>query len=201
MGEVVKRIVLTGGPGAGKSSSIETVKKYLESEGYIVYLITEAATELDSCGIDRTKMSSYDFQNIVLTYQLEREKVFEKITTLNNLEQDIILLYDRGLLDGKVYTKNEEEFNTLLKSKNINEQDILDRYDLILFLEPDVEFVQDGTRNEAIKKEREKYSRRIKEIYNEAGFKYHVISGNYQERFLKAVELVDKMLMPETNIY
>lgn len=135
MGKIVKKIVLTGGPGAGKSTSIETIKEYLESEGYLVYIVPEAATELDECGIDRTKMSTYDFQNIVLTYQIEREKVFETITKLSNIEKDVILLYDRGLLDSKVYTKDDEEFDELIKLRNINEQDILDRYDLVIFLE------------------------------------------------------------------
>ena len=70
-------------------------------------------------------------------------------------------------------------------------------YDLILFLEPDVEFVQDGTRNEEIRKEREIYSNQIKEIYNKAGFKYHIISGDYEQRFLSAVTLIDDMLKPQ----
>ena len=69
-------------------------------------------------------------------------------------------------------------------------------YDLILFLTPDVEFVQDGTRNEEIKNERKMYSDKIRKIYTESGFKYHVISGSYEERFLKAVDLIDNMLKP-----
>ena len=39
-----------------------------------------------------------------------------------------------------------------------------DRWDLVLFLEPDVEFIQDGTRNEKIRQDREGCSLRIKEL-------------------------------------
>ncbi len=42
-----------------------------------------------------------------------------------------------------------------------------------------MEFVQDGTRNEEIRDERQKYSDKIKEIYDKAGIKYTVIDGNY----------------------
>ena len=153
MGKVVKRIVLTGGPGAGKSSSIEAIKEYLENIGYLVYIVPEAATELDECGIDRTTMTTYDFQNIVLTYQLEREQLFEQISVLNNLVKDIILLYDRGLVDSKVYTKDDEEFDTLITARGINEQDILDRYDLIIFLETAAKIGAYTTKNNKARKE------------------------------------------------
>ena len=153
MGKVVKRIALTGGPGAGKSSSIETIKNYLESIGYLVYIVPEAATELDECGIDRTKMTTYDFQNIVLTYQLEREKLFEQISELNNLDKDIILLYDRGILDSKVYTKDDDEFERLITSRGLNEQDILDRYDLVIFLETAARIGAYTTKNNKARKE------------------------------------------------
>ena len=38
----------------------------------------------------------------------------------------------------------------------------INRFDLVLFLEPTVSFVQDGTRNEKIAQDREKYSRELK---------------------------------------
>ena len=40
-------------------------------------------------------------------------------------------------------------------------------WDLVLFLEPDVAFVQDGTRNETIHADREKYSQQIKQALSE----------------------------------
>ena len=46
MGKVVKRIVLTGGPCAGKSSSLNLIQKYLINKGYLVYIVQESATEL-----------------------------------------------------------------------------------------------------------------------------------------------------------
>ena len=144
---------MTGGPGAGKSTSLNNIKEYLESIGYIVYIVPEAATELDNCGIDKTKLSTYDFQNIVLTYQLEMEALFEKFASLSTLDKEIIILYDRGLMDSKVYTKDYEEFEKLIKEYKLTEEDILDRYDLVLFLETAAKVGAYTTNNNKTRKE------------------------------------------------
>ena len=70
----------------------------------------------------------------------------------------------------------------------------LNSYDLILFLEPDVTWVQDGDRSEVMAADRVKYSNQIKELYKKMGFSFKIISGNYVERFEQAVELVDELL-------
>ena len=72
--------------------------------------------------------------------------------------------------------------------------DALNDFDLILFLEPDVPFVQDGGRSETIHAERRKYSNQIKSILDEHNRKYICISGDYQERFVQAIEAVDKII-------
>ena len=68
---------------------------------------------------------------------------------------------------------------------------------MVLFLEPDVDFVQDGDRSEVIKNDREKYSSQIKDILDNLNIKYHSISGDYQSRFKKAVSIIDVLLKNE----
>lgn len=70
----------------------------------------------------------------------------------------------------------------------------LNSYDLILFLEPDVTWVQDGDRSEVIAADRIKYSEQIKEFYREHGFRFQTISGDYVSRFEQAVEAVDRLI-------
>ena len=72
--------------------------------------------------------------------------------------------------------------------------DTINSYDLILFLEPDVEFVQDGGRSEEIHRDRLKYSNQIKDIFQKHGREFKCISGDYQERYRKAVECVNDLL-------
>ena len=67
----------------------------------------------------------------------------------------------------------------------------INHFDLILFLEPTVAFVQDGTRNEKLLEDREGYSRQIKELFDEAGLKYHCISGDYYNRLEAARKLIN----------
>lgn len=71
---------------------------------------------------------------------------------------------------------------------NINE------FDLILFLEPTVDFIQDGTRSEIIEADREKYSSQIKELLDLHSLKYHCISGDYLKRFNGAKKLIEEHL-------
>ena len=69
----------------------------------------------------------------------------------------------------------------------------INKYYAILFLEPDVDFVQDGDRSEVIKNDRIKYSNKIKDILNSLNIKYHSINGDYQLRFKKAVSIIDTL--------
>ena len=110
-----------------------------------------------------------------------------------------LLFIDTDALVTQFYIEFLEDAN---KIKNIVLSDAIDglnEYDLILFLEPDVEFVQDGDRSVVIKNDREKYSNQIKAILDKHGKAYHTISGSYQERFLKAVELVDKVCLEKID--
>ena len=70
----------------------------------------------------------------------------------------------------------------------------LNSYDLVLYLSPDVEWVQDGDRSEIIAADRDSFGNKIRELYDKFGFKSVVISGNYLERYEKAIEYIDKML-------
>ena len=78
--------------------------------------------------------------------------------------------------------------------------DALNEYDLILFLEPDVEFVQDGDRSTVIRDDREKYSNEIKKLISEHGKQFVTISGSYQERYEKAVKEIEKLFEVEEKL-
>ena len=64
---------------------------------------------------------------------------------------------------------------------------------MVLFLEPDVEFVQDGTRNEKICKDREKYSQQIKQALTQNNIQYYCVSGDYLERFETAKKRIAEL--------
>ena len=86
----------------------------------------------------------------------------------------------------------EKDFETIATSiSNLN------KYDLYLFLEPDVAWVQDGTRTYGTDEVRKENNKLLKQILKENNIKYETITGNYEERYLKAKEYVDKLLKGE----
>lgn len=74
---------------------------------------------------------------------------------------------------------------------------LVNEFDLIFFLEPTVSFVQDGTRNEKIEADREKYSNQLKTLFDEAGLEYMVLDGDYINRYETIRQIVDKKFFKE----
>ena len=59
------KIVLTGGPCAGKTKSLNFIKEKFENEGKQVFVINETATELMSEGFDFNSNSTLDIQKSI----------------------------------------------------------------------------------------------------------------------------------------
>ena len=74
----------------------------------------------------------------------------------------------------------------------------INSWDLVLFLEPTVEFVQDGTRNEEIAADRVRYSNQIKKLLDENNVEYHCIDGDYLNRFVVSKKLIEEKLRINT---
>lgn len=132
---MIKKIVLTGGPCAGKTSAINIIKDYFNNRGYKVLSIDESATKIINSGISpygSNKISMYEFQKHVFKMQLEEENKIDKYIN-ENKNKDIIVLYDRCLLDNKSYV-SEEDFNKLLLEFNVDIRSYINEFDLFIHL-------------------------------------------------------------------
>ena len=81
--------------------------------------------------------------------------------------------------------------------KNIKLSEAIDginNYDLVLFLAPDVKWVQDGDRSEEIRDNRPMYRDMLGEIYKSHGKCFRYIEGSYLEKYNQCVKLVNDML-------
>ena len=67
-------------------------------------------------------------------------------------------------------------------------------YDLVLYLEPDVVWVDDGIRFAGEERERLANNERLKAMYQERGIGLVCIDGSYEERFEKAKGCIDDLL-------
>lgn len=131
MAEVIK-IVLTGGPCAGKTTAISFIKQELENLKIKVYVLDEVASKLMSKGITPEKIGVYEFHKLLFETQLTEEKNIEKIAKGDEAQRAVILL-DRGLLDSKAYV-TDEEFEKYISLNNINEELLRNSYDAVFHL-------------------------------------------------------------------
>lgn len=129
----IVKIVLTGGPCAGKTTAMNWIVNNFQKYGYKILFIPETASELINGGLTPWETeSSLSFQSILFDLQLEKEKRF--LEGAEKLSYDkILIVCDRGLLDNKAYM-SKKDFNYLLKSKGLNEINVRDSYDAVFHL-------------------------------------------------------------------
>lgn len=129
----MKNIVLTGGPCAGKTTALTSLKECLEERGYQVFIVEESATELINKGIKpfgENAIPLYDFQKIIINYQLKKELL---IRLKAKLVKNSIIIYDRGVIDNKSYL-DEISWYRLLDEMKLNELKLMNRYDQVIHL-------------------------------------------------------------------
>lgn len=136
MGSLVAKIVLTGGPCAGKTTTISRIEEHLTNKGYHVLVLNECATEIIKGGIrpfGDNKVSVYDFQNEIINLQLYKEKRYKDIMSKLPDDAKCIILCDRGVIDNKAYL-GQELFDKLLEENSVVESELLKEYDLVIHM-------------------------------------------------------------------
>jgi HTH-type transcriptional repressor of NAD biosynthesis genes len=180
----VKKVLLMGGESTGKSTlTINLANRF--NTNYI----DEAGRDISERSGTETMMLSEDFTEILLQHKLNEIKAIEHSSKVIFEDTDaLITQFFMGFLEDPGIEKNKALSDAI---------DALNSYDLILFLEPDVAFVQDGDRSEEIRDNREKYSEQIKELILSHGKKFIIISGSYEERYEKAIAEVNRLFEKE----
>ncbi len=132
MPEIIK-IVITGGPCAGKSTAMSWVQNAFTQMGYVVLFVSETATELITGGVAPwTCGTNGDYQKCQMKLQIEKEKVFCEAASSMAADK-VLIVCDRGTLDNKAYM-DELEFYSVLKTIGINEVELRDNYDAVFHL-------------------------------------------------------------------
>lgn len=177
----VKKVLLIGSESTGKSTLTINLAHHFNTN-----YIDEAGRELSERSGTDLLMLSEDFTEILLQHKMNE---IEAVKYSNKL-----LFIDTDALVTQFYMSFLQDPN-IEKNRALSDAlDALNQYDLILFLEPDVTFVQDGDRSPVIAKERKKYSNQIKTLLEQHGKQYLRISGSYQKRYLDAIQAVHKMM-------
>lgn len=132
MEKEVKKIVLTGGPCAGKTTAMSWIQDTFEKQGYKVLFVPEEATELITGGITPWESSTIDFQTLIMKLQIQKEDAFLESTKFLNHDKFLIVC-DRGILDNRAYM-SDLEFMQCLKNNNLTFEEAKERYDACFHL-------------------------------------------------------------------
>ena len=175
----VKKVLIIGLESSGKSVMTVNLANHFNTN-----YIEEAGRELSEKSGTDTLMLKEDFTEILLTQKMNEMKVIE--------HSNRVLFCDTDCLITQFYLnflKGDEE--NIKLSEAI---DGINNYDLVLFLAPDVKWVQDGDRSEEIRDNRPMYRDMLGEIYKSHGKCFRYIEGSYLEKYNQCVELVNDML-------
>ncbi len=128
----VPRIVLTGGPCAGKTTAISEMVTWAHETGYMPIVVPEAATLLMSSGLDVT---TSDFQRAVLEHVLQTEASFLKHAEYHRQRgKKPVLICDRGLWDQAAYM-SPSDFRALCLLHGVYpDREKGQRYDGVIFM-------------------------------------------------------------------
>jgi predicted ATPase len=120
------RLVLTGGPGGGKTTAAELFRREL---GERVVVVPESATILFAGGFPRSR--ELEAQRAVQTAVFHVQRNIEDVQSA--LFPDRILLCDRGTIDGAAYWPNHDR--NFFEAMGTTFETELDRYDAVVFFE------------------------------------------------------------------
>lgn len=134
MNNEFKRIVLTGGPCAGKTTALARIVEHFSSLGYQVFTLPEVPTMFSQAGVNYlTDNKSYFFQaeKATLEMQLALEDRFARMA--QEIDQPCIIVCDRGTMDISAYME-PEMWETLTTAVGTSSAELRERYDAVLHL-------------------------------------------------------------------
>ena len=129
----ITKIVLTGGPCAGKTTGMSWIQNAFSKLGYRVLFVPETATELITGGVAPwTCGSNLEYQEFQIRLQMEKEEIFHEAAQTMP-EEKILIVCDRGMMDNGAYM-NEVEFQAVMNILGLDPVQIRDSYDGIFHL-------------------------------------------------------------------
>ncbi|GAA5140308.1 AAA family ATPase [Thalassotalea piscium] len=121
-----KRIVITGGPGGGKTTALDLIRR--EFSGKIAS-VPESATMIFSGGIERSTNNS--------VLKAQQTAIFNLQKNLEDIQRaaypECLILCDRGTLDGLAYWPDSED--NFFTQMNTTLEEEFSRYDAVIFFE------------------------------------------------------------------
>lgn len=168
----VKRIALVGTESVGKTTLTEKLSKF-----YNTPYVREVGRDYSYKYSDQ--LTEEHFDQLAMEHFLLTEKLA--------LNCNKILLVDSEAIVSQYYLEMYFGRRSNLIDQIIRRQ----KFDLWLYLEPDLEWVNDGLRFAGAEKTRKRNNAHLKEMLEDYGISYRIISGDYNDRFVEARDAID----------
>ncbi len=131
----ITKIVLTGGPCAGKTTAMAQIIEHFSSLGFQVFAIPEVPTMFSSAGINyltHNKALFFEAEKSTLNIQLALEDHFAKMAA--QCSKPVLIVCDRGTMDISAYV-SPEIWEALTEEMGTNTVKLRDaRYEAILHM-------------------------------------------------------------------
>jgi CYTH domain-containing protein/thymidylate kinase len=130
----IKKIVLTGGPCAGKTTAMVRIIEHFTSLGFKVFTIPEIPTIFSQAGMNYltdNKGLFYEGEKATLELQLGFEDKFMRMAA--ECHEPTIVVCDRGAMDISAYMQ-PEMWEEITAAVGTNTQELRQRYDAVLHL-------------------------------------------------------------------
>lgn len=131
----IKRIVLTGGPCAGKTTALVRINDHFSSLGYKVFMIPEVPTMVTQSGwnyLTDNKDFYYEGEKMILELQMELEDKIQRLAETCN--EPCVIVCDRGAMDISAYISDELWQQITSECGTSTSELHGDRYDAVLHL-------------------------------------------------------------------
>lgn len=131
----ITKIVLTGGPCAGKTTALVRIIEHFTGLGYQVYTLPEVATMFYQAGVDfmtSNKALYYEIEKSLICQLMQMEDNFVQMA--KNCNKPAIIISDRGTMDVSAYLSTEM-WHALLNDIGTNVVKLRDaRYDAVIHM-------------------------------------------------------------------
>ena len=130
----IKKIVLTGGPCAGKTTALVRVIEHFSSLGFKVFTIPEVPTLFTQAGMNYLTTNQaffYEGEKATLEIQLALEDKF--MLMAEQCQKPAVIVCDRGAMDISAYM-TPEMWSDITRSVGTSTPKLRERYDAVLHL-------------------------------------------------------------------
>lgn len=168
----VKKICIYGTESTGKSTITEKLANYFQTT-FVPEMAREIIEETEEC----TETHLMQIAELHAKTINENAKIANKLLFVDT-DLNITSSYSQFLFNKKLFEDRwVEEANN---------------FDLYLYLDNDAPFIQDGTRLDKQRRDELNISHRKQLI--DKGIKYHLVTGNWEDRFQKSINIVKGFL-------